>query len=99
MTLPHWATQDVLATLKRVASFEVTYSIVSHKRKEKARLSGGENNKRGDSFKIVWGEKCSIKAFKVFPVGLRVKAIFLSVNMLSWVSQKHIGTYELMGQR
>ncbi|TNN03939.1 testicular acid phosphatase homolog [Takifugu flavidus] len=41
MTLPHWATQDVLATLKRVASFEVTYSILSHKRKEKARLSGG----------------------------------------------------------
>lgn len=43
MTLPHWATQDVLATLKRVASFEVTYSILSHKRKEKARLSGGED--------------------------------------------------------
>ncbi|CAG04315.1 unnamed protein product, partial [Tetraodon nigroviridis] len=41
LTLPHWATQDVLATLKRVASFEVTYSILSHKRKEKARLSGG----------------------------------------------------------
>lgn len=42
LTLPHWATQDVQDTLKRVASFEVMYSIFSHKRKEKARLSGGE---------------------------------------------------------
>ncbi|XP_069011841.1 testicular acid phosphatase homolog isoform X2 [Embiotoca jacksoni] len=41
LTLPRWATQDVLDTLKRVASFEVTYSILSHKRGEKARLSGG----------------------------------------------------------
>ncbi|XP_045925687.1 testicular acid phosphatase homolog [Micropterus dolomieu] len=41
LTLPRWATQDVLDTLKRVASFEVMYSILSHKRKEKARLSGG----------------------------------------------------------
>ncbi|XP_068610970.1 testicular acid phosphatase homolog [Brachionichthys hirsutus] len=41
LTLPRWATQDVLDTLKRVASFEVTYSILSYKRKEKARLSGG----------------------------------------------------------
>ncbi|CAG5907619.1 unnamed protein product [Menidia menidia] len=41
LTLPRWATQDVLDTLKRIASFEVTYSILSHKRKEKARLSGG----------------------------------------------------------
>uniref|UniRef100_A0A3P8SJY1 Acid phosphatase 2, lysosomal n=1 Tax=Amphiprion percula TaxID=161767 RepID=A0A3P8SJY1_AMPPE len=40
LTLPHWATQDVLDTLKRIASFEVMYSILSHKRKEKARLSG-----------------------------------------------------------
>lgn len=31
-------------TLKRVASFEVMYSIHSHKRKEKARLSGGEDS-------------------------------------------------------
>ncbi|XP_062234322.1 testicular acid phosphatase homolog isoform X1 [Platichthys flesus] len=41
LTLPRWATQDVLDTLRRIASFEVTYSILSHKRKEKARLSGG----------------------------------------------------------
>ncbi|TNN49097.1 Testicular acid phosphatase [Liparis tanakae] len=41
LTLPPWATQDVLDILKRIASFEVTYSFLSHKRKEKARLSGG----------------------------------------------------------
>uniref|UniRef100_A0A3Q3M0Z2 Testicular acid phosphatase homolog n=1 Tax=Mastacembelus armatus TaxID=205130 RepID=A0A3Q3M0Z2_9TELE len=41
LTLPRWATQDVLDTLKRIASFEVMYSILSHKRKEKATLSGG----------------------------------------------------------
>ncbi|XP_060883589.1 testicular acid phosphatase homolog isoform X2 [Labrus mixtus] len=41
LTLPRWATQDILDTLKRVASFEVMFSILSHKRKEKARLSGG----------------------------------------------------------
>ncbi|XP_027895590.1 testicular acid phosphatase homolog isoform X4 [Xiphophorus couchianus] len=41
LTLPRWATQDVLETLRRIASFEVTYSILSHKRREKARLSGG----------------------------------------------------------
>ncbi|XP_054455455.1 testicular acid phosphatase homolog [Anoplopoma fimbria] len=41
LTLPRWATQDVLDTLKRIASFEVMYSILSHKRKEKARLAGG----------------------------------------------------------
>ena len=41
LTLPRWATQDVLDNLRRVASFEVTYSILSHKRKEKARLLGG----------------------------------------------------------
>ncbi|XP_033963244.1 testicular acid phosphatase homolog [Pseudochaenichthys georgianus] len=41
LTLPRWATQDVLDTLRRIASFEVMYSILSHKRKEKARLSGG----------------------------------------------------------
>ncbi|XP_040924421.1 testicular acid phosphatase homolog [Betta splendens] len=41
LTLPSWATQDFLSTLKSVASFEVSYSILSHKRKEKARLSGG----------------------------------------------------------
>ncbi|KAM7381761.1 hypothetical protein PAMA_012553 [Pampus argenteus] len=41
LTLPRWATQDVLDTLKKIASFEVMYSIFSHKRKEKARLSGG----------------------------------------------------------
>uniref|UniRef100_A0A672JQY3 Acid phosphatase 2, lysosomal n=1 Tax=Salarias fasciatus TaxID=181472 RepID=A0A672JQY3_SALFA len=41
LTLPRWATQDVLDTLRRIASFEVKYSILSHKRKEKARLSGG----------------------------------------------------------
>ncbi|XP_039645071.1 testicular acid phosphatase homolog [Perca fluviatilis] len=44
LTLPRWATQDVLDTLKRIASFEVMYSILSHKRKEKARLSGGEES-------------------------------------------------------
>ncbi|XP_014844224.1 PREDICTED: testicular acid phosphatase homolog isoform X2 [Poecilia mexicana] len=41
LTLPRWATPDVLETLRRIASFEVTYSILSHKRREKARLSGG----------------------------------------------------------
>ncbi|KAG7507184.1 testicular acid phosphatase-like [Solea senegalensis] len=41
LTLPHWASRDVLDTLKGIASFEVMYGIVSHKRKEKARLSGG----------------------------------------------------------
>ncbi|KAF3704494.1 Testicular acid phosphatase -like protein [Channa argus] len=41
LTLPRWATQDVLDTLRRIASFEVTYSILSYKKKEKARLSGG----------------------------------------------------------
>ncbi|KAM3859539.1 testicular acid phosphatase homolog [Diretmus argenteus] len=41
LTLPRWATQDVLETLRKIASFEVMYSILSHKRKEKARLSGG----------------------------------------------------------
>uniref|UniRef100_A0A3Q2TYN0 Acid phosphatase 3 n=1 Tax=Fundulus heteroclitus TaxID=8078 RepID=A0A3Q2TYN0_FUNHE len=44
LTLPRWATHDVLDTLRRIASFEVTYSILSHKRKEKARLSGGGNS-------------------------------------------------------
>lgn len=42
LTLPHWATQDVQDTLRRVASFEVTYSISSHRRREKAKLTGGE---------------------------------------------------------
>uniref|UniRef100_A0A667X5B5 Acid phosphatase 2, lysosomal n=1 Tax=Myripristis murdjan TaxID=586833 RepID=A0A667X5B5_9TELE len=41
LTLPRWATQEVLDTLRKIASFEVMYSILSHKRKEKARLSGG----------------------------------------------------------
>ncbi|XP_030611588.1 testicular acid phosphatase homolog [Archocentrus centrarchus] len=41
LTLPRWATQEALDTLKRIASFEVMYSILNHKRKEKARLSGG----------------------------------------------------------
>uniref|UniRef100_A0A3P9KU97 Acid phosphatase, testicular n=1 Tax=Oryzias latipes TaxID=8090 RepID=A0A3P9KU97_ORYLA len=41
LTLPRWATPEVLDTLRRIASFEVTYSIYSHKRKEKARLLGG----------------------------------------------------------
>ncbi|XP_041830317.1 testicular acid phosphatase homolog [Melanotaenia boesemani] len=41
LTLPQWATQDVLETLKGIATFEVKYSILSHKRKEKAKLSGG----------------------------------------------------------
>lgn len=44
LTLPRWATQEVLDTLRRIASFEVMYSIHSHKRKEKARLSGGGNS-------------------------------------------------------
>lgn len=42
LTLPHWATQDVRDTLRRMASFEVTYSISSHRRREKAKLAGGE---------------------------------------------------------
>lgn len=42
LTLPRWATREVLDTLKKIASFEVMYSILSHKREEKARLSGGE---------------------------------------------------------
>lgn len=42
LTLPHWATQDVQDTLRRMASFEVTYSISSHRRQEKAKLTGGE---------------------------------------------------------
>ncbi|XP_075890530.1 testicular acid phosphatase homolog [Nelusetta ayraudi] len=41
LTLPHWATQDVQDTLRRMASFEVTYSISSHRRQEKAKLTGG----------------------------------------------------------
>lgn len=41
LTLPRWVTRDVLDTLKKIASFEVMYSLLSHKRKEKARLSGG----------------------------------------------------------
>lgn len=44
LTLPRWATRDVLDTLRRIASFEVMYSILSHKRKEKARLSGGRDS-------------------------------------------------------
>ncbi|KAM4624386.1 testicular acid phosphatase homolog [Polymixia lowei] len=41
LTLPRWATQNLLDTLRDIASFEVMYSILTHKRKEKARLSGG----------------------------------------------------------
>lgn len=41
LTLPRWVSRDVLETLRRIASFEVVYSLLSHKRKEKARLSGG----------------------------------------------------------
>ncbi|XP_067101397.1 LOW QUALITY PROTEIN: testicular acid phosphatase homolog [Osmerus mordax] len=41
LTLPGWATQEVLQTLKEMSSFEVTYSMLIHKRREKARLSGG----------------------------------------------------------
>ncbi|XP_056286351.1 testicular acid phosphatase homolog [Pseudoliparis swirei] len=41
LTLPPWATQDVQDILKRIVSFEAMYSFLSHKRKEKARLSGG----------------------------------------------------------
>lgn len=44
LTLPRWVTRDVLDTLNKIASFEVMYSILSHKRKEKARLSGGERS-------------------------------------------------------
>lgn len=41
LTLPGWATQEVLNTLKEMSAFEVTYSMLSHRRIEKARLSGG----------------------------------------------------------
>ncbi|KAM6951106.1 testicular acid phosphatase homolog [Aplochiton taeniatus] len=41
LTLPTWANQEVLDTLRRMASFEVHHSLLAHKREEKARLSGG----------------------------------------------------------
>ncbi|KAL0984373.1 hypothetical protein UPYG_G00140590 [Umbra pygmaea] len=41
LTSPGWATPQVFQTLKEIASFEVRFSLVTHKRKEKARLSGG----------------------------------------------------------
>ncbi|XP_029485355.1 testicular acid phosphatase homolog [Oncorhynchus nerka] len=41
LTTPGWATQEVLNTLLEISSFEVMFSVVTHKRKEKARLSGG----------------------------------------------------------
>ncbi|XP_070304839.1 testicular acid phosphatase homolog [Salvelinus sp. IW2-2015] len=41
LTTPGWATQEVLNTLQEISSFEVMFSAVTHKRKEKARLSGG----------------------------------------------------------
>ncbi|XP_070962926.1 testicular acid phosphatase homolog [Oncorhynchus clarkii lewisi] len=41
LTTPGWATQEVLNTLQEISSFEVMFSVVTHKRKEKARLSGG----------------------------------------------------------
>ncbi|KAK6329066.1 hypothetical protein J4Q44_G00010440 [Coregonus suidteri] len=41
LTTPGWATQEVLNTLQEISSFEVVFSVVTHKRKEKARLSGG----------------------------------------------------------
>lgn len=44
LTLLHCATQDVMVNLNRVASLEVMYSMLIHKPKEKARLSGGEDS-------------------------------------------------------
>ncbi|XP_069048003.1 testicular acid phosphatase homolog isoform X2 [Lepisosteus oculatus] len=41
LSLPAWATQEVIHTLEQIASFEVVSSVVSHKRKDKARLAGG----------------------------------------------------------
>ncbi|XP_029566426.1 testicular acid phosphatase homolog [Salmo trutta] len=41
LSTPGWATQEVLNTLQEISSFEVMFSVVTHKRKEKARLSGG----------------------------------------------------------
>ncbi|KAI1896285.1 hypothetical protein AGOR_G00093220 [Albula goreensis] len=41
LTLPSWATQEVFNTLEEIASFEVMYSVLTHKRKDKARLAGG----------------------------------------------------------
>lgn len=42
LTIPSWATQEVFNTLEEIASFEVMYSVLTHKRKDKARLAGGE---------------------------------------------------------
>ncbi|CAB1312257.1 unnamed protein product [Coregonus sp. 'balchen'] len=44
LTTPGWATQEVLNTLQEISSFEVVFSVVTHKRKEKARLSGDVYN-------------------------------------------------------
>ncbi|XP_010903208.2 testicular acid phosphatase homolog [Esox lucius] len=41
LTTPGWATPEVFRTLQEITSFEVKFSIVTHKRKEKARFSGG----------------------------------------------------------
>ncbi|XP_035262649.1 testicular acid phosphatase homolog [Anguilla rostrata] len=41
LTIPSWATQEVFNTLEEIASFEVMYSVFTHKRKDKARLAGG----------------------------------------------------------
>ncbi|KAJ8245833.1 hypothetical protein GJAV_G00260790 [Gymnothorax javanicus] len=41
LTIPSWATPEVFKTLEEIASFEVMYSVFTHKRKEKARLAGG----------------------------------------------------------
>ncbi|KAJ8399921.1 hypothetical protein AAFF_G00406510 [Aldrovandia affinis] len=41
LTIPSWATQEVFNTLEEIASFEVMYSVLTHKRKDKARLAGG----------------------------------------------------------
>ncbi|KAJ7984553.1 hypothetical protein DPEC_G00355990 [Dallia pectoralis] len=41
LTTPRWATPEVFRTLQEMTSFEVSFSVVTHKRKEKARLSGG----------------------------------------------------------
>ncbi|XP_018590437.1 testicular acid phosphatase homolog [Scleropages formosus] len=41
LTLPRWATQEVFSALEEIASFEVMYSVITYKRKDKARLAGG----------------------------------------------------------
>ena len=109
LTLPRWATQDVVDTLKRVASFEVMYSIHSHKRKEKARLSGGEdshleaiNLKQSSEESVTRKRKNKKKTKNAVLLWLLAEALFTSLtvsSVRSGVSQKHISTCKLMGRR